>query len=141
MTSQEFLDDLWGSSEEKVPTKSSTFNSLKIAQYFQDQLQRSSWYTGFGIVNLRALAGQIARWKTTGLTAETAYAMVDAYMNNHKLRSKAPGWQDFINKRDIIATSLLDLGENTQLDNWDAAEENYDEEAAMRAYLERKGKL
>lgn len=133
MTSQEFLDDLWGSSEPEIPAKS--FNSMKLAQYFQQKLLESRWYVGFGIVNLRALAGQFARWKTTGLTAETAYAMVDAYMNTASLRSKVPGWQDFINQRDKV---LAHVSDPPEVDKWTEAEEDYDEVEAMKAYLERK---
>lgn len=139
MTSQDFLDDLWGSSKEEAPAKSSTFNSVKLALYFEHKLQDSSWYTGFGIVNRRALAGAFARWKQSGLTSDQAYAMVDAYMGHADLRSKAPGWQDFINRRDAILAHLT-KHLHEPVDKWADAEAEYDEEAAMKAYLERKNK-
>lgn len=138
MTSQDFLDDLWGSPEE-APAKSSTFNSVKLATYFEHKLQSSKWYTGFGIVNRKALAGSFARWKQTGLTSDQAYAMVDAYMDNASLRSNVPGWQDFINRRDMIIQHL-NKHLHPEVDKWSELEEDYDEDAAMKAYLERKRK-
>src|SRR5690349_12324947 len=139
MTSQDFLDGLWGSSEEEAPVKSSTFNSVKLALYFEHKLQESSWYVGFGIVNRRALAGSFAKWKQSGLTPEQAYAMVDVYVTTADLRSKAPGWQDFINKRDAILQHLT-KHLHEPVDKWSSAEAEYDEEAAMQEYLKRKGK-
>jgi hypothetical protein len=141
MTSQEFLDDLWGSPTPEVPIKSSNFNSVKLAQYFQTQLQSAQWYKGFGIVNLRALAGQIAKLKGPEVTAETVYAMIDRYMADHTMRGKAPGWQDFIYQRDRLVSSLSNTGENTQpLDKWDQRAAEYDEDEEMRQYLAERNK-
>lgn len=140
MTSQDFLDDLWGSPKEETPAKSSSFNSVKLALYFEHKLQESSWYTGFGIVNRRALSGTFARWKQTGLTSEQAYAMVDAYVGHADLRGSVPGWQDFINKRDTVLQHLT-KNLHEPVDKWTTAEAEYDEEAAMQEYLKRKGKV
>lgn len=129
MTSQDFLDDLWGSSEEKTPTKSSKYNSVDLSIYFRDSLINASWYKGFGIVNLRALAGQFAKWKKTGLTRDQAYGMVDAYMSTYTLRGNAPGWQDFVNNRDKILGAV---------DKKPEAVEEWDEDKAMQEYLARR---
>lgn len=140
MPSQDFLDDLWGSPEPEVPIKSSTFNAVKMAKYFQDSLLAAKWYHGFGIVNHRALAGQFVQWRKAGVVADTIYEMIDAYMRDYKLRGEAPSWQDFLYRREKIATSLASTGEKTQLDTYDALEADYDEERAMKEYLERKNR-
>lgn len=140
MPSQDFLDDLWGSPEPEVPIKSSPFNSIAMARYFQDSLLAAKWYHGFGIVNHAALAGQFARWKRAGVESDTVYDMIDAYMTDYTLRGKAPSWQDFLYQHEKIASSLLSTGGKSQLDKYDVLEAEYDEEEAMRLYLERKNK-
>jgi hypothetical protein len=140
MSSQVTLDDLWGSSEEEVPIKSS-FNSNVLAKYFQQKLLSSSWYTGFGIVNQRALAGQFAKWKKNNTEYATVVAMIDLYMSDYTMRGNVPGWQDFVYKRDKLASSISNTGEKSQsLDKWDALDAEYDEEAEMQAYLARRSK-
>lgn len=134
MTSQDFLDDLWGPSEKKTPIKSSKYNSVDLAIYFRDTMVNSSWYKGFGIVNLRALSGQFAQWKKTGLTSDEAYAMVDIYLTTFSLRGSAPGWQDFVNNRDKI------LAHVRELDKQAAHEEEWDEDKAMQEYLARRNR-
>lgn len=139
MTSQEFLDDLWGPSEQEEPLKSSTFNSVKLAKYFQDKLISSYWYRGFGIVNLRALSGQLAQWKRANVSAEMVHNMIDLYMSDYTMRGKVPGWQDFVYQRDKLATTLSNTGDKSQaVDKWDQREADYDEDAAMRDYLARR---
>lgn len=137
MTSQNIWDDLWGSPEPEVPIKSS-YNSVHLAQYFQQELLATSWYKGFGIVNLRALASQIAKWKGK-VTADQVRAMVDLYMASPKHRSTNASWQDFVYRRDELAASLLETEEKTQVvDNYAQRMEEYDEEAELAAYLERR---
>lgn len=141
MTSQEFLDDLWGSPEPEVPIKSSSFNSVKMAQYFQSSLFDAHWSTGFAAVNIRALAGQFAQWKKNGATTEQVTDMIDLYMLEPTFRGKVPGWQDFLNRREQLASYLSNTGEKTQpLDKWDAREAEYDDDAAMQEYLARRKK-
>lgn len=145
MPSEDFLADLWGSPEPEQPLKSSksnSFNSIKLAQYFQSSLFDSYWATGFAAVNIKALAGQFAQWKKNGATVEEVTAMIDLYMLEPKMRGKNPGWQDFLYRREQLATSLASTGEKTQhtaeLDKWDKLDEEYDDEAELRKYLESR---
>ena len=138
MVSQDAWDDLWGSSEEKAPTKSSSYNSVNLARYFQEQLLRSSWYRGFGVVNIQVLASQFAKWKNV-VTADRLTAMIDFYMNTADQRGNAPGWQDFVYRRDQLLSALLKSEEQEQeLDNYELRMEEYDEEAELAAYFERR---
>lgn len=125
MTSQNIWDDLWGSPQPEVPIKSS-YNSNELARYFQDRLHEAIWYSGFAMVNLRALAGSLAKWKTTA-DPDTVRAMIDRYMADKSFRGKNPGWQDFLYNAEKIATSLANTGENTQQkDKWDLMEEEWE---------------
>lgn len=136
MTSQNIWDDLWGSPEPEVPIKSS-YNSIHLAQYFQEELNRAPWYNGFGIINMRALAGQISKWKGK-VTHDQVKQMVDLYLSDRKYRSLTPSWLDFVARRDELVTSILQAGEKTQeLDDYGKRMEEYDEEAEFTAYLER----
>jgi hypothetical protein len=135
MVSDEFLIDLWGSPEPEVPIKSSVFNSITLTKYFQDRLLSSSWYKGFGIVNQRAMAGQLSQWKRLGVPADTVYAMIDLYMEDYTMRGKSPSWQDFIYQRDKLASSLPNTGDKSQLDTDPLLEADYNPEEAMRQYL------
>lgn len=141
MTSHTLWDDLWGSPEPEVPIKSSTFNSVKMAQYFQRCLFDAYWSTGFASVNLKALSGQFAQWKKNGATSDQVTAMIDLYMLEPTMRGKVPGWQDFLSRREQLASYLSNTGEKSQekpLDNWDRREAEYDEDEALRKYLARR---
>lgn len=126
MTSQNIWDDLWGSPEkEEVPIKSS-YNSIELARYFQESFIGAEWQSGFGMVNIRALAGALAKWKSHADSA-TVKSMVDLYMSDAQYRGTNPGWQDFLYHAEQIATSLLNTGENTQpKDKWDLMEEEWE---------------
>jgi hypothetical protein len=101
--SQELWDDLWGSpKEEEVPSKS--FNSMTLAKYFRDGLMKASWYKGFGMVNMLALAKNIKAWKDQG--EERIKLLIDTYLTDESLRGKNPGWQDFLYNAERIAESL-----------------------------------
>lgn len=140
MVSQDAWDDLWGSSEEEAPIKSSSYNSVKLAKYFQESLLRSQWYRGFGIVNIAALSSHFAKWKKT-ITVDQATAMVDLYMNSADQRGKAPGWEDFVYRRDQLLAALTEKEEiQEELDSYDRRMEEYDEEAEMAAYLARRNR-
>lgn len=142
MVSQNIWDDLWGSpDEEEAPIKSSTFNSITLAQYFQRQYSASKWLKGFASVNIRALAGQFAQWKKGGMSAEQVTSMIDAYMVESSLRGNNPGWQDFLYRSEQIA-QYLGKSEQVQeeLDKIDQEIEDFDEEAAMAEYLARRNR-
>lgn len=105
MTAQDIWDDLWGSSEEKkVPTKPS-YNSIELAKYFQDKFIGAEWHSGFGMVNIQALAAQFAKWKSR-TDSDTVKAMIDLYMTDATVRGKNPGWTDFLGHAEQINAKL-----------------------------------
>ena len=105
MTSQNIWDDLWGSpNEEEIPIKSS-YNAVKLARYFQDQFIGAPWHSGFGMVNIKALAAQLAKWKSRTDSA-TVRAMIDLYMTDATMRGKNPGWTDFLGHAEQISAKL-----------------------------------
>jgi len=105
LTSQNIWDDLWGSpKEEEVPIKSS-YNSVVLARYFQDQFIGAEWHSGFGMVNLKALAAQFAKWKSRA-DSDTVKAMIDLYMTDASVRGKNPGWTDFLGHAEMISAKL-----------------------------------
>src|SRR5437899_6556924 len=143
MDSQSIWDDLWGSPELEKPLKSSGYNSVKMAQYFQQLLISQAWYKGFGIVNIQALAGQLSKWKRTGLESDTLYAMMDAYMGRGQFLSVTSSWQNFVASRDDllkVVTSISNTGGKTQLVDTSSEEDydDFDEDKAMRDYLARR---
>jgi len=122
LTTQDIWDDLWGSPDEpEVPIKSS-YNSNHLARYFQDKLFAAPWYSGFGMVNLRALAGALAKWKSK-TDSDTVRAMMDRYMEDASLRGKNPGWQDFLYNSERIAQHLKPV---VVKDKWDLLEEEWE---------------
>lgn len=105
MTAQDIWDDLWGSSEEKkVPAKPS-YNSIELAKYFQDKFIGAEWHSGFGMVNIQALAAQFAKWKSR-TDSDTVKAMIDLYMTDATVRGKNPGWTDFLGHAEQINAKL-----------------------------------
>lgn len=115
MTSQDIWDDLWGSpKEEEVPTKPS-FNSVELAKYFQDKFIGATWHSGFGMVNIQALAAQFAKWKSRTDSA-TVRSMIDLYMTDASVRGKNPGWTDFLGHAEQISAKLSPQSEE---DEWE----------------------
>lgn len=105
MTAQDIWDDLWGSSEEKkVPAKPS-YNSIELAKYFQDKFIGAEWHSGFGMVNIQALAAQFAKWKSR-TDSDTVKAMIDLYMTDATMRGNNPGWTDFLGHAEQINAKL-----------------------------------
>ena len=128
MTSQEFWDDLWGSpKEEEVPIKSS-YNSVALAKYFQDKFIGAPWHAGFGMVNIQALAAQLAKWKSR-TDSDTVRAMMDLYMEDSSLRGKNPGWTDFIRQAEQISARLNPIAVKSE---WDLIEEEWEKEHGSR---------
>lgn len=135
MTSQNLWDDLWGSPELEKPLKSSGYNSVKMAQYFQQYMVGDNSYTGFGIVNIQALSSQMARWKKSGLAQDVLYAMIHRYFET----TKTPTWQDFVTKRDTLLAEVTTVDETPEV-KYDDSVDEFDEEQAMRDYLARRNK-
>lgn len=105
MTAQDIWDDLWGSPKElEVPIKPS-YNSVELAKYFQDKFIGAEWHSGFGMVNIQALAAQFAKWKSRTDSA-TVRAMIDLYMTDATMRGKNPGWTDFLGHAEQISAKL-----------------------------------
>jgi len=122
LSSQEFWDDLWGSSkEEEIPTKSS-YNSVELAKYFQNKFIGASWHSGFGMVNIQALSAQFAKWKSHTDSA-TVRTMIDLYMKDSSLRGKTPGWSDFLSHAEQISARLNPA---TVKSEWDLIEEEWE---------------
>jgi len=105
LTAQDIWDDLWGSPKEsEVPIKPS-YNSVELAKYFQDKFIGAEWHSGFGMVNIQALAAQFAKWKSRTDSA-TVRAMIDLYMTDATMRGKNPGWTDFLGHAEQISAKL-----------------------------------
>lgn len=101
--SQEFWDDLWGSpKEEEVPSKS--FNSVTLAKYFREEMLKSKWYKGFGMVNILALAKAIKAWQDQG--EDRVKQLIDKYLTDDTVRGRNPGWQDFLYNAEKVAEAL-----------------------------------
>lgn len=132
MTSQNLWDDLWGSPEPEIPMKS--FNSIKMAQYFQERLFDASWSTGFASVDIRALSSQLVKWRNNGATAEDVTAMIDLYMSDNTMRGKVPGWKDFLYRREQLSEHLKKSVPSASV------EEGFDEDQAMKDYLARRNR-
>lgn len=123
--SQEFWDDLWGSpKKEEVPIKSS-YNSVKLARYFQDQFIGAPWHSGFGMVNLQALSAQFAKWKSR-TDSDTVKAMIDLYMSDASVRGKNPGWTDFLRQAEQISNRLKPA--TPVMDEWALIEQEWEEQ-------------
>jgi hypothetical protein len=124
LTDQNIWDDLWGSpKKEEVPIKSS-YNSVELAKYFQDKFIGAEWHAGFGMVNIKALAAQFAKWKTRTDSA-TVRAMIDLYMSDASVRGKNPGWTDFLGQAEAINAKLT---AKPVKDKWDLIEEEWERE-------------
>lgn len=120
MAAQNIWDDLWGDSEKEEIAPESSYNSNYLAKYFQDRFFEAPWQSGFGMVNLRALAGALAKWKPK-TDFDTVKAIIDRYMTDQSFRGKNPGWQDFLYNAERIAQSLLPVK-----DKWDLMEEEWE---------------
>jgi hypothetical protein len=122
LTSQDIWDDLWGSQKKEEIPKKSSFNSVALAKYFQDKFIGAPWHSGFGMVNIQALAAQFAKWKSR-TDSDTVKAMIDLYMTDASLRGKNPGWTDFLGHAEQINAKLNPVSVK---DEWDLLEEELD---------------
>lgn len=120
--SESIWDDLWGSpKKEETPIKSS-YNSVELAKYFQDKFIGATWHSGFGMVNIQALAAQFAKWKSR-TDAATVIAMIDCYMADATVRGKNPGWPDFLMHAEEINKKLNPV---TQKSEWERIQEEWE---------------
>lgn len=113
-------DDLWKKSEPETK-KPSSYNSMQLAVYFQERFIAAPWQNGFGLINVRALAGSLAKWKSHAEHA-TVLAMIDRYMDDPEVRGKNPGWQDFLYHAEAISAKLKP---EVKKDKWDLLEERW----------------
>jgi len=114
--------DMWEDEKEEAPLPPSSYNPIKLAMYFQDQFIGAPWHSGFGMVNIKALAAQLAKWKSRADSA-TVTAMIDLYMTDASVRGKNPGWTDFLGHAEQINAKLNPKSEK---DEWDLLEEELD---------------
>lgn len=119
-----FAKDLWADEVEIVVPDS--FNSMKLAKYFQEKFIGAPWNRGFGVVNLVSLAAGIAKWKSRQ-DAATVTALIDKYMEPATERGKNPGWADFLYRAEQLSASLSYTGDLAQpKDKWDLMEEEWE---------------
>jgi hypothetical protein len=114
--------DLWDDTSEEEVVPKSSFNSMKLAEYFRKRFQAAAW-SGFGVINVRAMAGSLTNWKDKTDSA-TMMSMMDLYMQDASLRGKNPGWQDFLYRAEQISAKLAPV---VVEDKWDRLEREWEE--------------
>jgi hypothetical protein len=114
--------DLWDDSDKEEIVPQSSFNSMKLAEYFRKRFQAAAW-SGFGVVNSRAMAGSLTNWKDK-TDSDTMMSMMDLYMKDASLRGKNPGWQDFLYRAEQINAKLHPV---LVEDEWDKIEREWEE--------------
>jgi hypothetical protein len=114
--------DLWDDSEKEEIVPQSSFNSMKLAEYFRKLFQAAPW-SGFAVVNIRTMAGAIKHWKDKTDSA-TMMSMMDLYMQDASLRGKNPGWQDFLYRAEQINAKLAPV---VVEDKWARYEREWEE--------------
>lgn len=129
MNSQSIWDDLWGDSKEVIAPVSS-YNSNKLARYFQDKYHAAPWNSGFGIINIRALAGAFVKWKGKH-SADTVMVMIDLYMEDQRFRGKNPGWSDFLFHAEQLGKAATGMARtilpgSTSKDRWTIMQEEWE---------------
>lgn len=121
--SQNIWDDLWGSSSKEETAPKSSFNAMELAKYFQSEFQNAQWHSGFGLINVRALAGAIAKWKSRS-DADTVRSMINLYMSDASVRGKNPGWTDFLVQAEQIHAKLKPA--TPAPNKWDLMEQEWE---------------
>jgi hypothetical protein len=106
--------DIWKDEKEEVTPPPPSYNPMKLAMYFQDKFIGAEWHSGFGMVNLKALAAQFSKWKSRADSA-TVKAMIDLYMTDASVRGNNPGWTDFLGHAEMINAKLKP---STEEDEW-----------------------
>lgn len=97
--------DMWKDEKGEVTSPPPSYNPMKLAIYFQDKFIGAEWHSGFGMVHVKALAAQFAKWESRTDSA-TVRAMIDLYMSDHTVRGKNPGWTDFLGHAEQINAKL-----------------------------------
>lgn len=113
--------DMWKDEKEEV-TPPPSFNARELAKYFQDQFIGAPWHSGFGMINVQALSGAIAKWKSR-TDSDTVKAMIDLYMTDASVRGKNPGWTDFLAHAEQINAKLTAKPTKSE---WDLIEEEWE---------------
>lgn len=116
--------DIWRDEKEEVAPPPPSFNARELARYFQDQFIGAPWHSGFGMINVQALSGAIAKWKSRADSA-TVKAMIDLYMTDASVRGKNPGWTDFLGHAEQINAKLT---AKPVKDKWDLEQEEWEQQ-------------
>lgn len=95
---------VWGPSEsEEAPAVvDDKWNALKMAKYFETEMFKQKWATGFAYVNVRALTSIMQKWKSQGKTGPEVQSLIDTYMRDDSTHGRNPGWQDFAYRAEEI---------------------------------------
>lgn len=98
-------NDLWGPSESEAALLG-FWDANKMAEYFRLAMYKSSWYSGVGAFNARAMAASFKKWREAGKTEEDVKALIDFYHATPEARGTNPGWKDFLYRSEAISAML-----------------------------------
>ncbi len=98
-------NDLWGPSESEAALLG-FWNANDMAEYFRVAMTKSSWYSGVGSYNSRAMAASFKKWREAGKTEEDVKALIDCYHDTPEARGTNPGWKDFLYRAEAISAML-----------------------------------
>lgn len=136
------LNDLWGSPdvEEAPAVVDENWNSLKMAKYFESEMFKQNWATGFAYVNVMALTNVMKKWKAQGITASQVRELIHAYMTDTSLHGKNPGWQDFAYRAQGISAQRVSEPSKSRTELLEDAYEIGTLEAFMLAFPDNEAK-
>lgn len=136
------LNDLWGSPdvEEAPAVVDDKWNALKMAKYFETELFKQKWATGFAYVNVIALTNVMKKWKAQGITGSQVRELIDTYMADTSLHGKNPGWQDFAYRAQGIHAQASAKPSKSRTELLEDAYETGTLEAFMLAFPESETK-
>lgn len=103
---EDVLSDLWGDSSDEESPPVVQWNAMGLARHFDRALRSAPWHNGYAMTNMRALAGQLKKWKTDGKTEEEVRALIDFYMSDVTARGYNPGWKDFLYRAEQNSAKL-----------------------------------
>ncbi|MEV4576008.1 hypothetical protein AB0K16_22450 [Nonomuraea jabiensis] len=80
---------------------------MGLAWYFRDALIREGEWNTPDLVNLKALASTLNRWKTQGVRPDTIRSMIDYFVEVPGIRRDGwIPWKDFLARRALIASRI-----------------------------------
>lgn len=136
------INDLWGTPEvEESPAfVDDKWNALKMAKYFEAEMFKQKWATGFAYVNVIALTSIMKKWKSQGKKASEVQALIDSYMKDDSLRGRNPGWQDFAYRAEEIHAKVAATPPKSRTELLEDAYEIGTLEAFMLAFPDNEAK-